>query len=236
MALPAHRARIEKIEDLTPTVRAFHLALEEGGRLDFKPGQYVTLHLPHEGKTLTRSYSIASPPGPDARFEVCVKHVHHGTATDHLWRLKPGAHVQLTGPSGTFTLREPIERDIVFVANGTGITPFRPMIHRALSHSGGRRITLLFGARTRADLLFQDEWAALERRHPAFRFLPTLSRPEPRWQGQTGYVQDVTPSLLEKRRDVDVYICGLRTMVGKVREQCAAWGYPGERVHFENYD
>lgn len=246
MVSPALRARIEKIEDLSPSVRAFHLALEGGGRLEFVPGQYVTLHVSVEGKTLSHPYSIASPPRPDARFEVCVKHGRHSPGADHLWRLKPGDTLRLSGPSGTFTLPDPIERDVVFVATGTGITPFRSMIHHALPRSGARRITLLFGARGQADLLYRREWEGLERVHASFRFVPTLSRPEPAWQGRTGYVQDVTPEFLRARgrgslggrpgSGLDVYICGLRKMVGRVREQCREWGFPKGRVHFESYD
>lgn len=230
------RARLERIEDLTPTVRAFHFRVEGKEPFTFLPGQFVALHFRHDRRPAQRSYSIASPPGDGARFELCVKHVASGPATRYLWGLRRGDRVELGRPSGGFLLREPIERGAVFVANGTGVTPFRPMLAKALPLSKGQPISLLLGARAESDLLYRAEWEELERRYTNFRFVPTLSRAGAEWPGLRGYVQDATPEILRPPRDVDVYVCGLRPMVTAVREQCRAWRYAASRVHFENYD
>ena len=230
------RAVLERTEDLTPGVRAFRFRVEGRSRFEFRPGQWVRLHVPHQGKLPGRGYSIASPPGGDNRFDLCVKHVGAGPGSDRLRSLRRGDRVEIDGPHGTFTLREPLERAAVFVANGTGVTPFRAMLGRALGLSSGHPLTLVLGARTRGDLLYHREWEEQERRHANFRYLPVLSRPEEGWEGPRGYVQDATPDLLEPLRDAEVYVCGLGPMVSAVREQCRAWGYPRERVHFETYE
>ncbi len=73
-------------------------------------------------------------------------------------------------------------------------------------------------------------------RHPAFRFVPTLSRPGEHWKGTTGYVQEHVLRLLEGRRDVDVYICGLKAMVDDVRSQLEASGHDRAAIFYEKYD
>src|SRR4030095_11872795 len=75
------------------------------------------------------------------------------------------------------------------IATGTGISPFRPMIARALEVGSKERVTLLFGVRAAADILFRAEFDALAASDSRFRFLPTLSRPDADWKGLTGYVQ-----------------------------------------------
>lgn len=233
---PGRHAQVERIELLGDSVRALHLKVEGQDPFTFLPGQWVALRFEHEGRFLSRSYSIASPRCSKQRFEVCVKHTGSGAGSHYVWSLQPGDRVEFSGPSGTFLLREPISRGAIFVANGTGISPFRPMLHRALPHSNGQPITLLLGTRAQGDLLYGSEWEELEGRYPNFRFLPTLSRPEPGWEGRKGYVQDVTPDLLNPVKDADVYICGLNPMVDTVRRQCREWGYPDDRVHYERYD
>jgi ferredoxin-NADP reductase len=226
---------VERIEDLSPSVRAFHLLPIGGGPLSYRPGQRVSLQIPRDRKGAIRVYSIASSARERAHFELCVKHVAGGPGIDYLWGLQVGDSVDFSGPHGKFVLREPVDRDAVFIATGTGIAPFRPMLRQALQAARQRRLVLLAGARAEEDLLYRKEWEEMERIHPNFRYIPTLSRPLEGWKGRTGYVQKITSELLKGRAETDVYICGQRYMVAAVREQCALWGIPAERVHFENY-
>ena len=92
----------------------------------FKPGQFVSLSDEVAGRKVTRAYSIASAPDGN-RFELCLNRVNLGTFSPHLFALRPGGEIPMSGPLGTFTLRDPI-RDSLFVATGTGVAPFRSML------------------------------------------------------------------------------------------------------------
>lgn len=231
----SRRAAVERIEDLSPTVRSYHLRVEGQEPFSHQPGQWVSLLVPFSGGPARRVYSIASAPGPEPIFEVCVKQGPGKPGDQYLGTLTRGATVEFTGPGGTFVLREPIEREALFVANGTGVAPLRAMLQAALKASNGHRLTLLFGARSEPDLLYRDEWRALESGHENFRYLTALSSPTESWVGCRDRVTDQTAALIKGRPDVDLYICGQPDMVARVRRQCEEWGVPEERVHYEKY-
>jgi len=161
--------------------------------------------------------------------------VEEGIFSPHLFDMKPGDSVEMTPPLGFFVIRNP-DRPAVFVATGTGIAPFRPMVPEYLSHPEAKDLTLIFGVRYEPSLYYRDEFAGLAERHPNFHFWPTLSRPDPTWTGRAGHVQ---PHLLEAigdRRDLDVYICGMKAMVDDVRAIAKELGFDRKQIIFEKYD
>lgn len=141
----------------------------------------------------------------------------------------------MQGPLGYFTLRRP-PSDSIFVATGTGVAPFRAMLQDPRLWESGREFTLIFGARYEHGLLYRDELEALEREHPNFHFWPVLSRPPAGWQGRTGHVQPYVLEAAGSRRDLDVYICGLKAMVDDVRRMLLEAGFERGRLIYEKYD
>ncbi len=98
------------------------------------------------------------------------------------------------------------------------------------------RFTLIFGVRHEHGLLYHEEWATLARELPNFDYRPTLTRPPETWQGRTGRVQQHIFEYLGDRRDIDVYICGLREMVDDVRAKLKESGLDRKRIIYEKYD
>jgi CDP-4-dehydro-6-deoxyglucose reductase len=229
------RARLIESFELAPEVRHFVFEAEGVDRLHFIPGQFVSLSAPVRGKIITRAYSIASAPGNSARFDLCLNRVPGGGAlSGWLFEMKPGDTVETKPPLGLFSLRQP-PRDSLFVATGTGIAPFRSML---LAHLNDKSpaFTLLFGVRFQSHLMYRREFEDLARRFPQFRFWPTLSRPEPDWTGRTGHVQAHLEDALGGRRDVDVYLCGLKAMVDDVRRILKEMGFDRKQILYEKYD
>jgi ferredoxin-NADP reductase len=105
-----------------------------------------------------------------------------------------------------------------------------------LEAGGGRAITLIYGVRYEESLLYRAEFERLQERHSNFTFLPTLTRPDESWRGLTGRVQAHTLELLGERRDMDVYICGLKAMVDDLRGQLKELNFDRRRIIFEKYD
>ena len=158
-----------------------------------------------------------------------------GKLSPYLFDLKPGDEIQMTGPYGGFIFRRPVE-DSILVATGTGIAPFRAMLQDRLAPDSARQFTLIFGVRYERGLLYRAEFEELARDHPNFRFWPTLSRPEPGWRGRCGHVQEHLTEAIGERRDVNVFICGLKAMVDDVRSLLKSWGFEKKRIIYEKYD
>ncbi|MBI1791275.1 MAG: FAD-dependent oxidoreductase [Acidobacteria bacterium] len=228
------RARLLEWRELAPETRHFVFEALDVESLAFVPGQFVSFTAPITGKLITRAYSLAAPP-QGRKLELCLNRVQEGRFSPYLFDLQPGAEVDMTGPYGTFVPRQPVS-DSVLVATGTGIAPFRAILPDLLARDSRPQVTLIFGVRYERGLLYRAEFEEFARAHANFRFRPTLSRPEPSWQGRTGHVQ---PHLLEtigRRRDMDVYICGLKEMVDDMRAQLKAAGLERRRIIYEKYN
>lgn len=228
------QARLLDRRDLAPGVRHFEFDLPGIERFGFVPGQFMSMTAGINGDEITRAYSIASPPCAN-RFALCLNEVEGGHFSPHLFSLDPGDEVACQGPYGAFIFRRPLS-DSILVATGTGIAPFRSMLLDRLPQEPKHRFTLIFGVRHEYGLLYRDEWEALAGQYPNFDFRPTLTRPGPNWTGATGRVQGHLLEALGDRRDVDVYICGLKEMVNDVRALLKEKGVDRKRIIYERYD
>jgi len=228
------KARLLETRDLAPGVRHFEFDLPGIDRFGFVPGQFMSLTSCINGDEITRAYSIASPPSAN-RFALCLNAVEGGRFSPYLFGLEPGDEIDCQGPYGAFIFRRPLG-DSILVATGTGIAPFRSMLLDRLPQEPDRRFTLIFGVRHEYGLLYRQEWEELARQYPNFEFRPTLTRPGPGWTRSTGRVQSHVLDVLGERRDVDVYICGLKEMVNDVRAQLKEKGLDRKRIIYERYD
>lgn len=218
-----------------------HLELEVNGvpRFGFVPGQWLSVKAnTPAGEEITRAYSIASPPSENGRFAFCLNRVQDGFMSNYLCSLDEGAKITFQGPFGDFILRPPL-RDTVFIATGTGIAPFRSMLHWLLAEDDrhhGRQFWLLFGARREQDIYYREEFEHLAAEHANFHFLPTLSRAAAEWKGLRGYVQEHLAEIVGTRTGMHVYICGLDKMVKANRELLKSLGWDRTSIRYEKYD
>ena len=228
---------VKQIEQATPNTRRFWIELPEVEAFPFKPGQFVTLDLPiHEQRNKRwRSYSIASMPDGTNVIELIIVHLDGGAASKYLFNdINVGSMLTLRGPQGVFVLPDRIEQDLFLIATGTGIAPFRSMLHyidhQKIPH---KEIHLIFGTRTRQDLLYATEMKALEQKMPAFNYRPTLSRED--WYGDMGYVHTIYEELCANKQPSTFMLCGWRAMVDEARERIAKMGYDKKDIHLEIY-
>jgi len=220
--------------ELAPNTRHFEFESLEW-KAAFVPGQFVSITETIGEDDITRAYSIVSPPAGGGTFALCANLVQDGHLSPFLFELKMGDAIQFKGPYGAFTLRRPAS-DSIFVATGSGIAPFRSMLLSHLEANADRRFTLIFGVRHEHSLLYHDELTALDKRFANFDYQPTLTRPPDSWTGRVGRVQQWVIEALGDRRDVDVYICGLREMVDDVRASLKELGLDRKRIIYEKYD
>jgi CDP-4-dehydro-6-deoxyglucose reductase len=237
---PTFPARLVAARSVAPQVRELTFERADGVGLTFDAGQWVSLVLPGPDGELRRSYSIASAPDGSARFDVAVTRVTTGHGSRYLHDLAIGATVTAIGPQGFFT-RERSPGPALFVATGTGVTPFRAMLQRAERAADATPTWLLFGVRHEEDAVYRDELEALAARAPSFRFFLTLSQPHEPWDGRRGYVQHHARALYEELATLapkpHAFVCGLERMVSSMRELLRGeMGLPRELVHSERYD
>lgn len=227
-------AKLIESFELCSEVRHFVFEVPEVEKFDFQPGQFVSFNETFGDRTITRAYSIASAPNGN-RIELCLNRVREGRFSPLLFDMKPGDSLAMKGPLGYFVLRNP-GRDVLFIATGTGIAPFRSMLKAHLVQGLNQEYTLLFGVRYEPNLLYREEFEALARQYPNFRFWPTISRPDEGWTGKRGRVQLHIDEVLGNRRDLDIYICGMREMVDEVRNNLKLLGFERRQVIIEKYD
>ena len=220
--------------ELTSEVHHFEFEVPEVETLTFEPGQFISIVENIEGEEITRAYSIASRPECN-RFSLCLNLVPGGHMSPVLFGLRPGHAIDFRGPLGMFTARH-TGRDRLLVATGTGIAPFRSMMAHHWATRAPEHITLLFGIRYPETILYREELERWQREHQNFRFLPTLSRAPEDWTGLRGHVQEHLADAVGDRRDIDVYICGLKAMVDDVRARCKAMGFDRRQIVTEKYD
>lgn len=227
------KARLLESIEIAPNTRHFEFEACDWTAA-FVPGQFLSITATIGEDEITRAYSIASPPG-GRRFALCANLVQDGHLSPFLFSLAPGDQIEFKGPYGGFILRRPVS-DSLLVATGTGIAPFRSMLLSQLRENPEHRFTLIFGVRYEYGLLYDAEFRALTREYPNFDYRPTLTRPPESWSGLTGRVQQHTLAALGDRRDMDVYICGLREMVDDLRARLKEIGLDRKRIVYEKYD
>jgi glycine betaine catabolism B len=238
MALqPWRTGTLIRIQEEAPETRRFWFQVNELERFDFLPGQFVTLDLPiHEKPNKRwRSYSIASWPDGSNIFELIIVRNEIGPGTNYLFaEVTIGDEIVFRGPQGIFTLPEKIDKNLFLICTGTGIAPFRSMIHYILRHQVPHSdIFLIFGTRTRESLLYFDELKTLSIQHPEFHYIPVLSREK--WEGQTGYVHETYLRLVSNKQPADFFLCGWKNMIDEAKKRIEESGYDKKSIHQEIY-
>ncbi len=231
---------------ITPRVRELGFARQDGDALPFEPGQFVSLMIPHPEKMLRRSYSIATvPDSGDELIRLAVSEVKDGRATGKLFAMQPGDTVAAIGPAGRFVLRDDGHCRYVFLATGTGVTPFRAFLPALRERLQDPKVSvdLVLGVRSPDELLYGDDFIAMDREFENFRFSVCYSRMLPDETAGTsikgkvfkGYVQQHLDALeLDPAHDI-IYLCGNPDMIDAVAEYCEKREFPIANVRREKY-
>ena len=228
-------AQLTKIVSLTESVKHFVFEYPSDADTNFIAGQFMMIHLEREGKPVKKPYSIASSPSLKNKIELCIKRVDGGYVSNYFFGLKEGDVIHTSLPYGVFTMREPWQDNLIFVGTGTGVAPLRGMIQNLYEKGCQKEIWLIFGNRYETDILYLDEWRALEKKYKNFHFIPTVSRGK-NWTGETAYVQEIVKKKFAgKTEGLDFYGCGLVPMCQQLKAALLEMNVPKERIHFEQF-
>ena len=196
-----HTGVLVSREILGPEVARFGFELDRPAT--FRPGQHAILDL---GDGVRRCYSLANLPDA-ALVEFIAKRYEGGPGSERLFDLPPGAEVALELPYGDMFLRDG-PGPIVLIAGGTGISAILALTRLLAKQADARPVTVIYGARARADLVCWEELAALVESLPVGELIGVLAQPTDDWTGTTGFVTDALAARLEGFADATFYIAG----------------------------
>ncbi|MCC5882047.1 MAG: ring-hydroxylating dioxygenase ferredoxin reductase family protein [Halomonas sp.] len=224
-------ARVVEVSRLSEDSFELVVDLDEGEGLAFLPGQYVNIQVP--GSDETRSYSFSSAPG-ERRTSFLIRNVPNGLMSGYLSaEAKPEDALSLTGPMGSFYLRE-VKRPVLMLAGGTGLAPFLSMLRQLREQGCDRPVRLLYGVNVDDHLVKLDELDALVEALPDFAYTTVVADAASEHM-RKGYVtHHMAPELLHDG-DVDVYLCGPPPMVDAVLTHFREQGIAPASFHYEKF-
>lgn len=218
-------ARVEPHNDA-----AIVLELDVEGDPAFLPGQYVNIDVPGSGQN--RSYSFSSAPG-EQRLGFLIKRIPDGVMSGWLAGAKPGDRLDLTGPLGSFYLRD-VKRPLLLLAGGTGLAPFLSMLEVLARSGSAQEIHLIYGVTRDLDLVLVDQIEAYADRLSNFTFTTVVAEPAS-GHPRKGWVTQHMPTEVLRGGDVDVYLCGPPPMVDAVRRHFDETGVTPASFHYEKF-
>jgi propane monooxygenase reductase component len=240
--LPIQQAVAEVVSKgaVTHDMRHLVLRLIEPGEIKFFPGQYMDIVVP--GTDQVRSFSMANTSSRNGLLEFVIKVYPDGLFSQFLdTELAVGDRVELTGPFGVFTLRES-DAELVFVGGGAGMAPILSLLRSMAERGIHRKATFFYGARTRRDLCFEQELAAIAETLPEFTYVPALSESDladETWDGENGLITDVVKRLAasqpSKLAGAHAYVCGPPPMVEAAIPLLETLGVPDKRIYYDKF-
>lgn len=203
--------KVADITDITGTSKSIRLVPLDGYLPPFQAGQYINLFVEVNGIRTGRPYSISSSPAQKAYYEITVKRKAGGFVSAYLLdQVNVGDILESTGPAGHFHYNPLYQgKRLVFLAGGSGITPFMSMIREVTDRSLNRNIHLIYGCRSPEDVPFLDELKYRAEKFSNFTFDIVISDPADGWDGLTGLIDaDLIKKIIGDIDGSTFYICG----------------------------
>jgi len=215
---------------------AFEVPQELAQAFAYVPGQYLTLRAEIKGEDVRRSYSIAS--GPNGALCVGVRQVKGGLFSTYAQGLQAGDSVKVMQPEGRFRLAD--QQDVLLIAAGSGVTPMVSIASAALER--GANVTMIYGNRDFAHVMFRSELEALKDSHMGrFTLIHALSREEqdvPLLNGRiTGekITQMANAGAIDLAAADGVFLCGPGEMITDVSGALSKLGVASGDIHSERF-
>jgi Na+-transporting NADH:ubiquinone oxidoreductase subunit F len=232
--IPFEHFRIRVAERFRPDWDRFNLWGLRGRNLAPVFRAYSLANPPLEANRLRFTIRIATPP-PGA------ENLPPGTGSTYIFNLKPGDKVTLSGPFGEFAVKD-TGKEMCFVGGGAGMAPLRSQIlDQLLGITTDRRLSFWYGARSKLELFFDEEFKELTEKFPNFSYHVALSNPMPEdhWEGMTGFIhQRLYDTYLATHKDpteIEYYLCGPPMMVQAVEEMLDSLGVEPEMIAYDKF-
>lgn len=200
---------------------------------------YSMANHPAEGNIIMLNIRIATPPFD--RVNGGFMKVNPGICSSYIFSRKPGDKVTISGPYGEFFLKE-TDREMMFIGGGAGMAPMRShLFHLFHTLKTGRKVTFWYGARSVKEIFYEEDFRAIEREFPNFKFTIGLSEPQPEdnWTGPVGFIHKVIyDNYLSKHpepEEIEYYLCGPPMMNEAVNKMLYDLGVSKEMIAYDDF-
>jgi len=228
---PFHRVRVAEVIAETPDACSLVLDLPPAldARFAYRPGQFLTVRVPGNGSGAARCYSLSSSPHTDTAPKITVKRVRDGYVSNWICdHVAAGSELELMAPAGLF-VPPSLDRDLLLLAGGSGITPVISIIKSALAQGRGH-LALLYANRDTASVIFAAELAQLAREHPGRLHVSHWLDAE---QGPPTVA--TLEEFLRPYADREAFVCGPEPYVAVACRAMRRVGLPTARIHVERF-
>ncbi|SFH32231.1 benzoate 1,2-dioxygenase electron transfer component BenC [Modicisalibacter xianhensis] len=223
--------QVARVEQLSEDSIELTVDLDDEADLTFLPGQYINIKVP--GSEETRSYSFSSRPG-DTCASFLIRNVPDGLMSGYLTgAAKPGDSLTMTGPLGSFYLRE-AKRPLLMLAGGTGLAPFLSMLELLVEKGSDQPIHMIYGVSRDDHLVKLEALDDFAERLPGFSYT-TVVADEGSDHPRKGYVTHHMDADVLYDGEVDVYLCGPPPMVDAVLKHFREQGITPASFHYEKF-
>lgn len=234
-------ATVTASEKLTSDMWHLVLDLNSDEGLTFFAGQYVDITLPKF--EITRSFSMANTPSNGKRLEFIIKSYSDGRFSSKLadGGVQVGDVVNIEGPYGSCVRHEDETGTMYLIGGGSGMAPLLAILRDLVESGEQRPVRFFYGARTQADLFYNELIADLGAQLDDFSYIPALSDAEDDidWQGEKGFVHDVVRSYMDDNppdEDEDeVYACGPPQMVDALTPVLFVHDIDEDKIHYDRF-
>lgn len=200
---------------------------------------YSMANHPAEGNRVMLNIRIATPPWD--RAKKAFLDVNPGLCSSYVFACKPGDKVTLSGPFGEFHIKD-TGKEMVYIGGGAGMAPLRSHIfHLFHTLKTDRTVSYWYGARSKREIFYEEDFRAIEREFPNFRFHIALSEPLPEdnWTGYVGFIHQVVLdqylSPHPEAEEIEYYLCGPPLMLSAVQTMLDNLGVAKENVAFDDF-
>jgi ferredoxin-NADP reductase len=232
------KLKVADIIQETLTTKTFRLVSANNDLPPFQAGQYLSLFIEVQGIRTSRPYSISSQPNQIGYYDITVKQVPNGLVSNFLLdRVVIGDNLTVSGPQGNFYFNPLIhDQNMICIAGGSGITPFMSMIREIVDRNLPRTLTLFYGNREKADIIFHEQLAHISNHFDSIHYIPVIEKASADYQGQCGLI---TTDLIEKEagdvKDATFFLCGPQGMYDFCLPQIEHLGVPRRKIRKELY-
>lgn len=200
---------------------------------------YSMANYPAEKNLIKLNIRIATPPWDNAKKQ--FMNVPPGICSTYIFSRKKGDKVTVSGPYGEFHIKN-TGSEMVYIGGGAGMAPLRSHIfHLFHTLKTNRKVSYWYGARSMREIFYEDEFRAIEKDFPNFRFNIALSEPLPEdnWKGYTGFIHKVLYDNYlgthETPEDIEYYFCGPPVMNDAVVKMLDNLGVPKDNISFDDF-
>lgn len=240
---PSHEQRTLvccRVLDETHDVRTFVFSSEDGPPFSFEPGQFITVSTEIDGQTVSRCYTISSPPTRPYTLSITVKRTPGGVMSNWLHtNMTLGRTLSAFGPAGVFTPSAGPALKALYLSAGSGVTPLMAMTRAAFDLGQHRDAVFVHSARTPEDIIFAKELDALSQMSSAFRVIHVCEAQGEQggWQGPIGRLSlDLLRARVPDFQEREVFTCGPAGYMDAVRKLLLDGNHDPARYHQESFN